>query len=106
MNADGIIKSSDDAVPVEGFPKRRANTAALALGVNWKDLSFMVSFVPTTPAVHQFSPTSEFSNILYGDWRTAGLKDNPNADGLLPRWRPQAENIGDYYLCRRLLSAA
>lgn len=98
MNADGIIKSSDDVVPV-GFSETPQNTATLTLGMNWKDLSFMVSFFGANNASRliNFPNFQNFTNILYGDGNYWS-KDNPNATAFLPRWRTQAENIGDYYL--------
>ncbi|MBO9154723.1 SusC/RagA family TonB-linked outer membrane protein [Chitinophaga sp. GCM10012297] len=98
MNADGIIKNSDDVVPV-GYSEVPQNTAVVTLGTNWKDFSFLVSFygVNNASRVINFPNFQNYTNILYGDGNYWS-KDNPNSGVFLPRWRTQAENIGDYYL--------
>lgn len=98
MNADGIIKSSDDRVPV-GYSEIPQNTGVVTLGANWKDLSFMVSLFGVNNAnrVINFPNFQNYTNILYGDGNYWS-KDNPNSGVFLPRWKTQGEFIGDYYL--------
>lgn len=98
MNADGIIKSSDDVVPV-GYSEVPQNSATLTLGFNFKDLSFLVMVYGVNNAnrIINFPNFQNFTNILYGDGNYWS-KNNAGSDVFLPRWRTQGENIGDYYL--------
>jgi len=98
FNADGIIKSSEDTPPV-GYSEIPQNTASLSLGANYKGLSFMVQFYGVNNANRfvSFNNFADDTDILYGHASDYWSKDNPDATSFLPRWKTQAENIGDYF---------
>ncbi len=99
FNADGIIKTSEDTPPV-GYSGVPQNTANLSVGANYKGLSFMVQFYGVNNA-NRYIPFNNYQNdvdIVFGHVSDYWSKDNPNASSFLPRWKTQAENIGDYYL--------
>jgi TonB-linked SusC/RagA family outer membrane protein len=98
FNADGIIKSSEDTPPL-GFSEIPQNTASLSVGLSFKGLSFMVQFYGVNNA-NRFVSFNNFQNdtdILYEHVADYWSKDNPNATSFLPRWKTNAENVGDYY---------
>lgn len=98
FNADGIIKSSEDTPPV-GYSEIPQNTASLSLGANYKGLSFMVQFYGVNNANRfvSFNNFADDTDIVYGHASDYWSKDNPDATSFLPRWKTQAENIGDYF---------
>jgi len=99
FNADGLIKNSEDTPPV-GYSGVPQNTANLSLGTKYKGFSFMVQFYGVNNA-NRYIPFNNYQNdvdIVFGHVRDYWSKDNPNASSFLPRWKTQAENIGDYYL--------
>lgn len=99
FNADGVIKNSEDIAPV-GYSRVPQNTANLSLGANFKGWSFMVQFYGVNNA-NRYIGFNNFRNdidIVFGHVRDYWSKDNPDAGSFLPRWKTQAENIGDYYL--------
>jgi hypothetical protein len=99
FNADGIIKSSDDTPPV-GYSEIPQNTGSLSLGANFKGLTFMVQFYGVNNANRYvgFDNYSSDMDILFAHVADYWSKDNPNASSFLPRWKTQAENVGDYFL--------
>ncbi|MFW5751779.1 MAG: SusC/RagA family TonB-linked outer membrane protein [bacterium] len=99
FNADGIIKSSEDTPPV-GYSQIPQNTASVTVGANYSGLSFMVQFYGVNNANRYvgFNNYQYDIDIVYGHVADYWSKDNPNASSFLPRWKTQAENIGDYYL--------
>ena len=99
FNADGLIKNSEDTPPV-GYSGVPQNTANLSVGTKYKGFSFMVQFYGVNNA-NRYIPFNNYQNdvdIVFGHVRDYWSKDNPNASSFLPRWKTQAENIGDYYL--------
>lgn len=99
FNADGIIKTSEDTPPI-GYSEIPQNTASFTLGANYKGLSFMVQFYGVNNA-NRSIPFNNYANdidILYGHVADFWSKDNPGATSFLPRWKTQAENIGNYYM--------
>lgn len=99
FNADGIIKSSEDTPPV-GYSEIPQNSCSFTIGTNYKAFSFMIQLYGVNNA-NRYIPFDNFSNdtdILYGHVANYWSKSNPNASSFLPRWKTQAENIGDYYL--------
>ena len=99
FNADGIIKSSDDTPPV-GYSEIPQNTASFTLGSNYKGLSFMIQFYGVSNANRYigFDNYANDTDILFAHVADYWSKDNQNASSVLPRWKTQAENVGDYYL--------
>lgn len=99
FNADGIIKTSEDTPPV-GYSGVPQNTANLSLGVNYKGWSVMLQFYGVNN-VNRYIPFNNYlsdMDVLYSHVNDYWSKENPNATSFLPRWKTQAENIGDYYL--------
>jgi TonB-linked SusC/RagA family outer membrane protein len=99
FNADGIIKSSEDTAPI-GYSEVPQNTAALTLGCNYRGFSFMIQFYGVNNAnrVISFNNFQNDIDIVFGHVADYWSKDNPDATSFLPRWKTQAENIGDYYV--------
>lgn len=99
FNADGLIKNSEDTPPV-GYSEIPQNTANLSLGLKYKGLSMMVQFYGVNNANRYvgFNNYASDVDILYSHVADYWSKDNPNATSFLPRWKTQAENVGDYYL--------
>ena len=99
FNADGIIKSSEDAPPV-GYSEIPQNTASFSVGANYKGLSLMVQFYGVNNANRsiQFNNYANDVDILYGHVADFWSKDNPDATSFLPRWKTQGENVGDYFI--------
>lgn len=98
LNADGMIKSSDDVIPI-GYSEVPQNTGSLSFGVSYKGLSLMVQFYGVNNASRKisFPNFQNYTDILFGDGNYWS-KENPDATAFLPRWKTQGENIGDYYL--------
>lgn len=98
FNADGIIKSSEDTPPV-GYSEIPQNTASLALGAEWKGLSFRVQFYAVNNANRTISwnnYTSDY-DIVYENVSDYWSKENPNGTAFLPRWQTNGEFIGNFY---------
>lgn len=99
FNADGIIKSSEDTPPV-GYSGVPQNSVNLSFGGNFKAWSLMLQVYGTNNA-NRYIGFNNFANdidIVFAHAADYWSKDNPNATSFLPRWKTQAENIGDYYL--------
>ncbi|GAA4300782.1 SusC/RagA family TonB-linked outer membrane protein [Compostibacter hankyongensis] len=98
LNADGMIKSSDDIIP-DGYSEVPQNTGSVSVGAEYKGLSVMLQFygVNNASRIIAFQNFQNYTDILYGDGNFWS-KSNPGAGGVLPRWKTQANNIGDYYL--------
>jgi TonB-linked SusC/RagA family outer membrane protein len=99
FNADGVIKSSEDAAPV-GYSTVPQNTGNLTLGAQVKQLSLMVQLFGVNNA-NRWIPFQNFRNdidIVFAHAADYWSKDNPDASSFLPRWKTQAQNIGHYYL--------
>jgi TonB-linked SusC/RagA family outer membrane protein len=98
FNADGLIKASEDTPPI-GYSEIPQNTASLSIGANYKGLSLMFQFYGVNNANRfvSFDNYASDIDILYGHVSDYWSKDNPNATSFLPRWKTQAENIGDYF---------
>lgn len=99
FNADGIIKNSDDTPPV-GYSGIPQNSANLSLGAYFKGWSCMLQFYGTNNA-NRYIPFNNFQNnidVVFGHVADYWSIDNQEASSFLPRWKTQAENIGDYYL--------
>jgi TonB-linked SusC/RagA family outer membrane protein len=99
FNADGLIKSSEDTPPI-GYTEIPQNTASLSLGANYKAFSFMVQFYGVNNANRsiQFNNYVNDVDILFAHVRDYWSKTNPDATSFLPRWKTQAENVGDYFM--------
>lgn len=99
FNADGIIKGSEDTAPI-GYSEVPQNTASLTTGAGYKGFSFMIQFygVNNATRVISFNNYMNDVDIVFGHVADYWSKDNPNASSFLPRWKTQAENIGDYYV--------
>lgn len=99
FNADGIIKNNEDTPPV-GYSEIPQNTGSLSVGGNYKGLSLMVQFYGVNNASRRvgFDNFQNDIDVVFGHVNDYWSKENPNATSFLPRWKTQAENIGDYYL--------
>ena len=99
FNADGLIKSSEDNAPI-GYSEVPQNTANLSVGASYKRVSLMLQLFGVNNANRWVRANNFFADtdILFGHVRDYWSKDNLNATSFLPRWKTQAENIGDYYL--------
>ena len=98
FNADGIIKSSEDTPPV-GYSEIPQNTGSLALGAEWKGLSFMVQFYAVNNANRKIGWDNYQGtyDIVYDNVRDYWSKENPNGTAFLPVWKSTGEFIGDFY---------
>jgi hypothetical protein len=98
FNADGLIKSSEDTPPI-GYSEIPQNTANLTIGGAFKGLSLMIQFYGVNNANRQinFNNFVNDTDVLFEHVNDYWSKDNPDATSFLPRWKTQAENIGDYY---------
>lgn len=99
FNSDGIIKNSEDTPPV-GYSEVPQNTANLSVGFRYKRVSTMIQFYGVNN-VSRYVNANNFANytdVLFAHVGDYWSKDNSNATSFLPRWKTQAENIGDYYL--------
>lgn len=99
FNADGIIKSSEDTPPI-GYSEIPQNTASLNLGTDYKGFSFTLQFYGVNNANRsiQFNNYASDIDIIYAHARDYWSKENPDATSFLPRWKTQAENVGDYFI--------
>ena len=99
FNADGIIKTSEDTPPI-GYSEIPQNTGSLSLGAQYKGLSLMVQLYGVNNANRsvQFNNYANDIDILFAHARDYWSKDNPDATSFLPRWKTQAENVGDYFI--------
>lgn len=98
-NADGIIKSSEDVIPI-GYPEVPENTYNCTLGADYKGFSLMVQFYGVNN-VSRSVPLQNFNayqNILFDHVLDYWSRDNQDASSFLPRWKTQGQNIGDYFL--------
>ena len=98
-NADGIIKSSEDVIPI-GYPEVPENTYNCTLGADYKGFSLMFQFygvnnVSRTVPLQNFN---SYQNILFDHVLDYWSRDNQDASSFLPRWKTQGQNIGDYFL--------
>ncbi|MCE5347888.1 MAG: TonB-dependent receptor [Bacteroidales bacterium] len=98
-NADGVYKSSEDAVPY-GYSEIPQNTYNLTLGGDYKGFSVTIQLYGVNNVTRTFSqdnfPSSQdvvFSHV-YDYWS----EDNQDATSFLPRWKTSGENIGNYYV--------
>jgi hypothetical protein len=98
FTADGLIKSSEDTPPI-GYSEIPQNTGSITIGGAFKGLSLMVQFYAVNNANRQISFNNFLNDtdVLYEHVHDYWSKDNPNATSFLPRWKTQAENIGDYF---------
>lgn len=99
FNADGIIKNSEDTPPI-GYSNVPQNTANLTVGFSFKRFSAFAQLYGVNN-VNRVVPANNFSDhlpVLFEHVRDYWSKDNQDATSFLPRWRTQAQNIGDYYL--------
>jgi len=99
FNADGIIKSNEDAAPI-GYSGIPQNTATLTLGFEYKGFNMTAQLYGANNAT-RYIPFNNFNydtDIVFGHVADYWSKDNPNASSFLPRWKTEAENIGDYYV--------
>ncbi|MCY1719038.1 TonB-dependent receptor [Prolixibacteraceae bacterium Z1-6] len=99
FNADGIIKNSEDTPPI-GYSGVPQNTGSFTLGADYGGFSFMIQFFGVNNA-NRYVGFNNYQNdidIVFGHVADYWSKDNPDATSFLPRWKTQAENIGDYYL--------
>lgn len=98
FNSDGIIKNSEDTPPI-GYSEIPQNTANLSVGFRYKRVSAMVQLYGVNN-VNRYVNSLNFFNytdVLFSHVRDYWSKDNPNATSFLPRWKTQANNIGNYY---------
>lgn len=99
FNADGIIKNSEDTPPI-GYSNIPQNTANLTVGFSYKRISAFVQLYGVNNVNRSVAANNYFADtdILFGHVRDYWSKDNQDATSFLPRWKTQAQNIGDYYL--------
>lgn len=99
FNADGLIKNNEDTPPV-GYSGVPQNTFTFMLGGSFRALSFSAQLYGVTNAnrVISFNNFMNDTDIVFGHVRDYWSRDNPNASSFLPRWKTQAENVGDYYV--------
>ncbi|MBW8331163.1 MAG: TonB-dependent receptor [Prolixibacteraceae bacterium] len=98
-NADGVIKSSEDVIPI-GYSDVPLNTYNSTMGVDYKGFSLMVQFygVNNVSRLVPLQNFVQFQNVLFDHVLDYWSKDNPNANSFIPRWKTQGQNIGDYFL--------
>jgi hypothetical protein len=98
FTGDGLIKSSEDTPPL-GYSEIPQNTASITVGGAFKGLSLMVQFYGVNNANRQISFNNFLNDtdVLYEHVHDYWSKTNPDATSFLPRWKTQAENVGDYY---------
>ncbi|PWJ56924.1 TonB-linked SusC/RagA family outer membrane protein [Dyadobacter jejuensis] len=99
FNADGIIKNNEDTPPI-GYTGVPQNTGTFGIGGNYKGFSVMVQFYGANN-VNRVIPFNNYQSdvdILFGHVRDYWSADNQQATSFLPRWKTQAENVGDYYM--------
>ena len=98
FNSDGIIKNSEDTPPL-GYSGVPQNTANLSVGFRYKRVSAMVQLYGVNNVSRYVNSLNFFNytDVLFSHVSDYWSKDNPNATSFLPRWKTQANNIGDYY---------
>lgn len=99
FDGDGVITSNGDSAPI-GYPNVPLNTYNFSIGAEYRNFSLMLQFFGVNN-VSLYLPQSNFflyQNVLFGHVRDYWSKENPDATSFLPRWKTQAQNIGDYYL--------
>src|SRR5699024_3589412 len=87
FNGDGMIKSSEDVIPV-GYSKVPQNTGSFTLGANYKSFSFMIQFYGVNNAnrIIKFNNWANYTDVLFGDGKFwSPLK--PSNSEPLPRWK-------------------
>ncbi|MGK6350379.1 SusC/RagA family TonB-linked outer membrane protein [Parapedobacter sp. DT-150] len=99
FNADGVIKANEDAAPIgySGVPQK---TLAFTVGFDYKGFSMMAQLYGASNAT-RYIPFNNFNydtDIVFGHVSDYWSMDNPDASSFLPRWKTQAENIGNYYV--------
>jgi len=99
FNADGLIKNNEDTPPI-GYTGVPQNTGTIGLGSTYKGLSLMLQFYGASNANRRidFNNFQNDIDIVFGHVNDYWSRDNPNATSFLPRWKTQAENIGNYFL--------
>lgn len=99
FNADGIIKTTEDTPPV-GYSQIPQNTANLSVGAGYKGFSVMVQLYGVNNANRSigFNNFVNDTDVLFSHVNDFWSLDNPDGTSFLPRWKTQAENIGDYYM--------
>jgi TonB-linked SusC/RagA family outer membrane protein len=99
FNADGVIKANEDTPPI-GYTGVPQNTGTLGLGGEFRGFSAMVQFYGANNVNRRidFNNFQNDTDILFGHVRNYWSRDNPNATSFLPRWKTQAENVGNYFL--------
>jgi TonB-linked SusC/RagA family outer membrane protein len=97
FNADGEIKNSDDVIP-DGYSQIPQNTGTLSVGGAYKGISLTVQFYGANNAnrIINWSNFANYTDIVHGSGNFWSKQD-PNGEPL-PRWKTQAENIGDLYM--------
>ncbi len=98
FNSDGIIKNSEDTPPI-GYSEVPQNTANLSVGFRYKRVSGMVQLYGVNNVSRYVNSLNFFNytDVLFSHVSDYWSKDNPDATSFLPRWKTQANNIGDYY---------
>jgi TonB-linked SusC/RagA family outer membrane protein len=98
FNGDGMIKANEDAVPF-GYSRIPQNTYNFSIGADFKGFSAMLQFYGVTN-VTRYVPRSNFwgnTNVVFDHVLDYWAKDNQDASSFLPRWKTQAQSIGEYY---------
>lgn len=98
-NGDGIIKNSEDIVPI-GFAEEPLNTYNYSFGAEYKGLRmsaqiYAVNNVTRSVPLQNFN---SYTDVVFGHVKDHWSKENQDATSFLPRWKTQAQNIGDYYI--------
>lgn len=98
-NGDGVIKSSEDVVPI-GYAEEPQNTFSYTLGGEYKGFRVSAQLYAVNNATRSV-PLANFSsntNVVFEHVTDYWSKDNQNATSFLPKWKSQGQNIGDYYI--------
>lgn len=99
INADGIIKGTDDSAPF-GYTQIPENTFNFTIGGDYKGFSVMIQFYGVNN-VSSNIPLPNFSggyDLVFDHVSDHWSKDNQNATSFVPRWKTTGGNIGDYYI--------
>jgi len=105
FNGDGLITANGDTAPI-GFPTIPLNTYNFSIGAQYRNFSLMLQFfgvnnvslyLPQNNYANE-GPNPFYRNVLFEHALDHWSKDNQNASSFLPRWKTQAQNIGDYFL--------
>ncbi len=99
FNADGIIKANEDTPPI-GYSEIPQNTVSFTIGSTYKRFSWFAQFYGINNVTRLVRANNYFddTDVLFDHVHDYWSKDNPQATSFLPRWKTQAENIGDYYM--------